>query len=61
MGEASVLRLHAAAAESMSGVTLGGSSVNAEGLWSGTTKERIRDGMLRVPAMSAVVARAAGA
>ena len=56
-----VLRLRAPAAESMSGVTLGGSSVSSEGFWKAANEEWIRDGMLRVPAMSAVVARAAEA
>jgi hypothetical protein len=55
---ATVLRLTAPSADSKTGVTFGGSQVSATGHWSAAKKERVHDGVLTVPAMSAVVARA---
>jgi hypothetical protein len=59
MSNATVLRLTAPSADSKTGVIFGGSSVDANGHWVIAKKERIRDGVLTVPAMSAVVARTA--
>lgn len=52
-----VLRLNAPAPESQSKVSFGGASVGDDGHWTARTKEKVRDGVLQVPAMSAVVAR----
>jgi hypothetical protein len=57
MGSALALRLLAAAPESKSGLTFGGALVDAEGQWKAKDEERIHDGTLRVPRMSAVVVR----
>lgn len=59
MGEVTILRMTAPAADSTTGVTLGGSSVDASGHWAPKKKERIRNHELVVPPMSAIVARAA--
>lgn len=59
MGEVTILRMTAPAADSTTGVTLGGSSVDASGHWAAKKKERIRNHELVVPSMSAIVARAA--
>jgi len=53
----SVLRL-LASAESKTGVTFGGAAVDNSGHWTATEQEHIRDGMVRVPPMSAAVLRA---
>lgn len=58
MGDVTALRLTAPSPESKSGVTFAGSSVDANGNWVAAKSEPIRDGVLTVPAMSAVVARA---
>lgn len=58
ISDATMLRLTSPSADSKTGVTFGGSQVGATGHWAAAKKERIRDGMLTVPAMSAVVARA---
>jgi hypothetical protein len=58
MGDVIALRLVAPSPESKSGVTFGGSSVDANGHWTAASKERVRDGMIAVPPMSAVVLRA---
>lgn len=55
--DAEVLRLTAPSADSTSQVSFGGSEVSADGSWSSSSTERLRDGILRVPPMSAVVAR----
>lgn len=60
MDEVTLLRLSAPAPESVTDVTLGGSPVDENGHWSARAVERVRDGKLVVPPMSAVVARAAG-
>lgn len=57
MGDVTALRLAAPSPDSKNGVTLGGSSVNASGRWSAANKERIRDGVVAVPPMSAMVLR----
>jgi hypothetical protein len=59
MGDVIALRLAAPTPESKSGVTFGGSPVDANGHWTAASKERIRDGVIAVPPMSAVVLRAA--
>lgn len=56
MADAAVLRLTAPSPESTSQVTFGGSQVGPHGHWSATTTENLRDGVLRVPPMSAAVA-----
>jgi len=58
MTNAIVLQLAAPSADSKTGVSFGGSQVDASGHWSATKKERAHDGVLTVPPMSAVVARA---
>jgi hypothetical protein len=57
MGDVYVLRLLAPSAESNAGLTLGGSPVDSDGRWTARTKERIADGNVIVPRMSAVVLR----
>ncbi|HEX4784180.1 MAG TPA: glycosyl hydrolase family 79 C-terminal domain-containing protein [Candidatus Sulfotelmatobacter sp.] len=59
MGEVSALRLLSPTPDSTAGVTFAGSAVNTEGRWSANSKERIRDGNVAVPHMSAVVLRSA--
>ena len=59
MDHPSVLRLTAPAADSTSQATFGGSSVDAAGHWSPTAIEKVRDGILHVPPLTAAVARAA--
>jgi hypothetical protein len=56
INEASVLRLIAPSAESTDQVSFGGSPVDADGHWAAAATEEVRRGILRVPAMSAVVA-----
>lgn len=58
MRNATLLRLTAPSADSKTGVTFGGSSVTLNGRWTAAKKEHIRDGVLIIPPMSAVVARA---
>lgn len=60
MGEVTALRLVAPLPDSKIGVTFGGSSVDANGHWIAIKKEQIRNGVVAVPAMSAIVLRAAG-
>lgn len=59
MDEAYALRLMAPSAQSRTGITLGGSAVDAEGRWRAASgdagRELIRDGAVIVPRMSAVV------
>jgi hypothetical protein len=55
MGDVYVVRLVGASPDSGNGITLGGSSVDADGQWKAESKERIRDGAVSVPRMSAVV------
>jgi len=57
--DAHVLRLTAPSTESTAQVTLGGASVDAAGRWSPVSTEKLRAGILIVPAMSAAVALAA--
>ncbi|HEV2133584.1 MAG TPA: glycosyl hydrolase family 79 C-terminal domain-containing protein [Terracidiphilus sp.] len=59
LGNVTVLRLEAPSPDSKIGVTFAGSSVDADGNWKATKKEQIRNGIVTVPAMSAIVARAA--
>jgi hypothetical protein len=58
MGDVIALRLAAPSPDSKSGVTFGGSSVDANGHWTAASKEHVRDGTIAVPPMSAVVLRA---
>jgi hypothetical protein len=55
MGNVIALRLAAPSPESMNAVTFGGASVDAEGRWSATTTEQVRNSKLEIPHMSAVV------
>jgi hypothetical protein len=57
MGTVSALWLMAPSVESKSDVTLGGTSVDAEGQWKAKNREHIRGGSVTVPKMSAVVLR----
>jgi hypothetical protein len=57
MGDVYALRLLAPSAENKTGLTFGGSQVDPEGRWAARTKERIADGNVIVPRMSAVVMR----
>ena len=52
---ARVLRLSAPAADSRSTVTFGGAQVNESGQWRAASSERMKDGEVAVPPMSAVV------
>lgn len=61
IGDVIALRLAAPSLESKSGVTFGGSSVDANGRWAAASKERVRNGTITVPPMSAAVLRAAKA
>jgi hypothetical protein len=58
MRNATVLRLTAPAPDSTTGVTFGGSAVDAKGHWVAAKAEHVRDGVITIPAMSAAVARA---
>jgi hypothetical protein len=60
MGDVSALRLLSPAPYSTTGVSFGGSSVDPEGRWSAKSQDRIRDGNVVVPRMSAVVVRSSG-
>lgn len=55
MKHASVLRLAAPAADSKTGVTLGGAQVDESGRWKARSRERISDGYLSVPRSSAAL------
>jgi hypothetical protein len=57
MKHASVLRLLAPAAESTAGVTFAGAAVDESGRWKPKSKEKLSDGTVTVPRMSAVVLR----
>jgi hypothetical protein len=59
MEHATVLRLHAQAAESKTDITFGGAQVGAGGRWKAKSHEHIRDAAVAVPRMSAVVVRRA--
>ena len=56
---ANVLRLLAPAPDSKTGVTFGGTSVDARGHWNAVTRERITNGNVSVPPMTAAVIVAA--
>jgi len=58
LGSVAALRLRAPAPESKTGVTFGGASVNPGGTWQAVEEERIDQGMLTVPRMSAAVLHA---
>lgn len=58
MTDVTLLRLAASFGDDLAQASFGGSLVDADGHWSATKVEKIRDGIIRVPAMSAVVARA---
>ena len=55
MGDIYALRLVGASPDSSNGITLGGSAVDADGRWKAKSKDRIRDGAVSVPRLSAVV------
>lgn len=57
MGSMSALRLVSPSASSTSGATFGGAVVDAEGKWKSKRREMIRNGVVSVPKMSAVVLR----
>jgi len=57
MDETYALRLTAPSARSRTGITLGGSVVDAEGGWRAASREVIRGKAVMVPRMSAVVVR----
>jgi hypothetical protein len=59
LGNLAGLRLIAPASDSKTGITFGGASVSPEGQWRPAKEERIRNAMLDVPRMSAVVLRPA--
>ena len=59
MGPVSALRLLSPSAESTTQVTFAGAMVDPEGRWTAKSQERIRDGHVSVPRMSAVVLRRA--
>ena len=55
MKHASVLRLLAPAADSTAGVTFAGAAVDEAGRWKAKSKEKLSDGTVTVPRMSAAV------
>ncbi len=55
MGRVSAFRMKAPAPDSKTDVTFGGASVDPEGRWKAKTQERVSDGTVTVPKMSAVV------
>lgn len=55
---ASVLRMTAPSPGSKAGVTFGDATVDSEGRWVANSKERIHEGVVKVPKMSAIVLRA---
>ena len=57
MGDLIAYRLLSPSSGSKSGVTFGGSSVDADGPWAPGSLEHIRDARLTVPRMTAVVLR----
>ncbi len=57
MASAHAMRLLAPSPNSKTGVTFGGASVDPEGHWMPKNEERIHDGVVAVPRMSAVVLR----
>ncbi len=57
LGVVSALRLLAPSPDSNIGITFGGSPVDPEGRWAAKTEERIDDGAVTVPRMSAIVLR----
>ena len=57
MKHASVLRLRAPAAESTAGVTFAGAAVDESGRWKPKSKEKLSDGTVTIPRMSAAVLR----
>jgi len=52
---AKILRLVAPAADSKTGITLGGAQVDESGRWRAASQERIHDGSVAVPHMSAAL------
>jgi hypothetical protein len=58
MRDVSILRLLAPAAESTTAVTLAGAAVDESGRWKPKSKEKLRDGVVTVPRMSAAILRA---
>lgn len=57
LGHASALRLKATSPDSKSGISFGNSSVDLNGRWKAGTREEIRNGVVTVPRMSALVLR----
>lgn len=57
MQKASILRLTGTTADRPTEVTLGGAAVEPTGHWSASTRERLVDGLVHLPAMSCVLAR----
>lgn len=53
-----VQRLSGPESDSQAGITFGGSPVDSDGRWSPSTRERMVDATVRVPAMSAAILRA---
>ena len=58
MRNVQALRLLSPSADSTTGVTFGGAAVDAGGAWKARTSEPVKDGIVTVPRMSAVVLRA---
>jgi hypothetical protein len=54
-GAVTALRLTAPSPDNKTDVTFGGAAVSADGRWKAKTQERIRNGIVTVPKMSAVV------
>jgi len=58
MRDVSILRLLAPSAESTTAVTLAGAGVDESGRWKPKSKDKLRDGAVTVPRMSAAILRA---
>ena len=55
MSRVRALRLHAPSADSKTGITFGASVVDSEGRWKAAAQETIRDALVMVPRLSAIV------
>ena len=56
-GAVTALRMTAPSPDNKTDVTFGGAAVAPDGRWKAKTRERIRDGSVTLPKMSAVVLR----
>jgi hypothetical protein len=59
MNSVSVMRMAAPSPDSKTDVTFGGASVDPDGRWKAKSQERIRNGGVTVPRMSAILVRSA--